>query len=104
MRWHERRRKHGWRAAAVSQQDNDGAHVNNLVRPWADLPAGQRERAEESVRFQLVQLEAVGYMPIVAENGPADATVFRRIGEVLAKQLTAGWGCCGQERGEPRPG
>ena len=88
-RWYERRRKHGWRPAAIGQQDNYAAHVNNLVRPWADLPAEQRERAEESVRFQLVQLEAVGYMPILPENGPADAAVFRRIGEVRAKQLTA---------------
>jgi hypothetical protein len=88
-RWYERRRAASWRAPGSGEQDDDNARVNSLVRPWADLPDEIREGNCEYVRFQLAQLEAVGYMPVLPDCGPAGAASFRRIGKVRAKRLTA---------------
>ncbi len=88
-RWYDRRRQAGWRAAAVAEEDDDVALINSVVRPWADLAAESREWLPGYVRSQLAQLEAVGYMPILPDDGPADAIEFRRVGEVRAERLMA---------------
>ena len=88
-RWEERRRKAGWRVAAAGEQDDDDARINGHLRPWADLPGDTREEEREYVRYLLEQLEAVGFMPVLPDRGPADAADFQRIGEVRATQLTA---------------
>ena len=88
-RWQERRRKAGWRPAAAGEQDDDNAKINRHLRPWADLPGDRRDEEREYVRYLLEQLEAVGFMPILPDGGPADAADFQRIGEVRATQLIA---------------
>jgi hypothetical protein len=65
------------------------ARVNSRAVPWADLPAGERNRSISSLRSQLAQLEDVGFMPIVPAGGPAEAAEFRRIGTVRARRLQA---------------
>lgn len=89
-RWYKRRRRDGWRAAAAGEQDDDRIRVNSIVRPWADLPEAARERSCRNVRFQLEQLEAVGFMPVLPEDGHPEARCFRRVGEIRAWRLIAG--------------
>ena len=57
------------------------------MRPWPDLPAGAREQACSQVRSQLQELEAVGFLPVLPDEGPPWAARFRRIGEVRAERL-----------------
>jgi hypothetical protein len=88
-RWHERRQAAGWQVTASGEQDDDNARINRNLRPWADLPEETRDGEREYVRFLLEQLEAVGFMPVLADCGPDDASDFPRIGEVRAERLTA---------------
>jgi hypothetical protein len=90
-RWYERRRKAGWRATADGEEDDDYARVNGHVRPWADLPRKMREGLAEYARTQVRQLEAVGFMPVLPDCGPAGATEHVRVGEVRAERLTASY-------------
>jgi hypothetical protein len=87
-RWYERRRAAGWRAAAGGEKDDDNALVNSIVRPWPDLPSERREELLEYLQSQLAQLEAVGFMPVLPDCGPADASDFLGIGEIRAERLT----------------
>jgi Trk K+ transport system NAD-binding subunit len=89
-RWYKRRRRDGWRAAAAGEEDDDRIRVNSIVRPWSDLLPAARERSCRNVRSQLAQLEAVGFMPVLPEDGHPDAQSFRRIGEIRARRLMAG--------------
>jgi Trk K+ transport system NAD-binding subunit len=89
-RWYKRRQPAGRRPAVTGGQRDASAPVNSFDRPWADLPLELREGNREYVRFQLDQLEAVGFMPVLPDCGPADAAEFVRIGgEVRAERLTA---------------
>ena len=76
---------HGWsagRQADGTQADGSGPLVNSRVVPWAELPAADRRQAIDYLRFQLAQLEDVGFMPVVPPGGPAGAADFERIGTV----------------------
>jgi cellulose biosynthesis protein BcsQ len=88
-RWYQRRRAAGWRAARLSEKEDDKGRVSSDVRPWADLQLETRERLTEYARAQLAQLEAVGFMPILPDGGPATAADFLRVGEVRADRLAA---------------
>ena len=97
FRWYKRRRAAGWR---LGEQDDDYALVNSILRPWDDLSDETRERNCHYLRSQLAQLEAVGFMPVLPDCGPAGAADFLRVGEVRAKRLTAShaWrNLCGDE-------
>lgn len=87
-RWYERRQRARWHDTAAGKP-GDGIRVNSTVRPWADLPAEAREQACRQVRSQLQELEDVGFLPVVPEEGPPAAAIFRRVGEVRAEQLSA---------------
>jgi hypothetical protein len=89
-RWYDRRRHAGWRPPPAGGEDDDTLRVNSNVRPWDELPDAKRVRACQQVRSELAQLEAVGFMPVLPDDGPAGATTFRRVGEVRAEQLVAG--------------
>ena len=88
-RWYKRRREAGWRPAPAAHHDDD-AKISSNGPGWADLPDQVRAGQREYVRFQLDQLEAVGFMPVLPACGPADAGDYLRIGEVRAERLTAG--------------
>ena len=91
-RWYRRRRTAGWsarRQADGSPADGTGPLVNSRVVPWAELPAADRRQAIDYLRFQLAQLEDVGFMPVVPPGGPAGAADFERIGTVRARRLHA---------------
>jgi len=88
-RWYERRRAARWRPPGPGEEDDDNIRVNTNVRPWADLPDEMRRRAGQQVRAQLAQLEAVGFLPVLPDGGPAAAAGFRRVGEVDAERLVA---------------
>jgi hypothetical protein len=90
-RWYLRRVAAGWTGGGSS---GNGAatgqvKVNARVVPWDDLPAQVRASNVEYLRSQLAQLEGVGFMPIVPEGGPPEATEFERVGVVHARQLRA---------------
>ncbi len=96
-RWYRRRRTAGWSAgrqadsiqAAGIQPDGTSPLVNSLVLPWAELPEADRRQAIDYLRFQLAQLEDVGFMAVVPPGGPAGAADFQRIGTVRARRLHA---------------
>jgi hypothetical protein len=88
-RWYDHRWQAGWRPAAAGGEDDDSIRVNNNMRPWAELSDEMRERACRQVRSQLAQLEAVGFLPVLPDGGPAEAASFQRVGEVRAEQLVA---------------
>ena len=92
-RWFRRRLAAGWSAdrdrPARRRLANRAALVNDRVVPWADLPADERSGQIEYLRSQLVQLEDVGFLPVVPAGGPLGAALFRRIGTVEAKRLDA---------------
>jgi hypothetical protein len=88
-RWYDRRRAAGWRLPAPGEQDDDRRRVNKSVRLWADLPAEAREGACAQVRYQLAELETVGFLAVLPDGGPAGAASFERSGEVRAERLTA---------------
>jgi hypothetical protein len=85
-RWYEHRRRAHPRFPAAGEND-DGIRVNSNMRPWPDLPAEAREKACSQVRSQLQGLEAVGFLPVLPEEGPPGAARFRRVGEVRAERL-----------------
>jgi hypothetical protein len=87
-RWYERRRR-ARRPAPAAGGPDDGIRTASTMRPWPDLPGEAREQACRQVRSQLQELEDVGFLPVVPEEGPRGAAVFRRIGEVRAEQLAA---------------
>jgi hypothetical protein len=86
-RWYERRRQAGWRLSRPGEEDDDNIRLNSNLRPWADLPDETRARACREVSTQLRQLEAVGFLPVLPDSGPAEAVRFRRVGEVAAERL-----------------
>jgi hypothetical protein len=88
-RWYERRRKASWRAAGAGEPDDYAALINRNVRPWSELPPQARETTCAGIRSQLAGLEAVGFMPVLPQDGPPGAGDFRRIGEVRAERLVA---------------
>jgi hypothetical protein len=85
-RWYEHRRRAHPRFPAAGEND-DGIRVNSNMRPWPDLPVEAREQACGQVRSQLQGLEAVGFLPVLPEEGPPGAARFRRVGEVRAERL-----------------
>ena len=85
-RWYQRRLAAGW-SADGKHGTGPGARVNRRVVPWTALPAEDRAASIEYLRSQLVQLEDVGFMPIVPEGGPPEAAEFLRIGTVRARRL-----------------
>jgi hypothetical protein len=89
-RWYERRLAAGWTASSGAGLARAEDHlVNSKVVPWEALPPGDRSAAIEQLRSQVVQLEDVGFMPVVPEGGPPGAADFRRIGVVRARRLHA---------------
>lgn len=91
-RWYLRRMAAGWMAATddvTRTAQNPNGLVNRKVVPWEALAAGDCAEAIEYLRFQLAQLEDVGFMPVVPEGGPPDAAAFHRIGVVQAQRLRA---------------
>jgi Trk K+ transport system NAD-binding subunit len=89
-RWYRRRQHAGWRPPPKGGEDDDTLRLNRNVRPWDELPQASRARACQQVRSELAQLEAVGYMPVLPDDGPEGAASFRRVGEVRAERLVAG--------------
>ena len=89
-RWYDRRRRAGWRPPPEGGEDDDTLRVNANVHPWDELPETSRTSACQQVRSELAQLEAVGYVPVLPDDGPAAAAGFRRVGEVRAEPLAAG--------------
>jgi hypothetical protein len=87
-RWYERRQRARRPAPAAGGADG-GTRVDSTMRPWPDLPGEAREQACRRVRGQLQELEDVGFLPVVPEEGPPGAALFRRVGEVRAEQLSA---------------
>jgi hypothetical protein len=65
------------------------AGVNELAVPWAELPPARCEENRNWVRWQIGQLEAVGFLPTVPAGGPPEAAIFERTGIVQANRLTA---------------
>lgn len=101
-RWSQRRVAAGWspgdanlngsaspNGAARPRARRTGARarVNRLVVPWTALPDADRAAAIDYLRSQLAQLEDAGFMPVVPEGGPPEATEFNRIGTVRARRL-----------------
>lgn len=90
-RWYERRLAGGWSAdeparrangsgrAMIKRTARANARVNSRVVPWGDLPADERNRGIDYLRSQLMQLEDVGFVPVVPPGGPPEAAEFRRI-------------------------
>jgi len=64
-----------------------GQTGENVV-PWAELPPSVRSDASAHLRSQLMQLEDVGFVPIVPAGGPPRAARYERVGLVRASQLT----------------
>ena len=91
-RWYQRRLATGWPGGSRPGSSGSvppGAQVNRRVVPWGDLPASDRTAAIELVRSQLMQLEQVGFMPVVPKGGPDRAGEYERIGTVRARRLHA---------------
>ena len=90
-RWYQRRRAEGWVPGAESPPEITRVTnlTNNLVVPWADLPAEERASSMDHVRRQLMQLEDVGFMPVIPAGGPPEAESFERVGIVRSRRLTA---------------
>lgn len=87
-RWAERRRAAG--------------QTGGKVVPWEQLSPQLRGEETRYLRWQLGQLEAVGYVPAVPPSGPPGAAVrrFERVGLVRASRLTEPltWtNCAGEE-------
>ena len=81
-RWFQRRVAAGWSAG-----DGPRARVNRRVVPWAALPEADRAAAIDYLRSQLAQLEDAGFVPVVPEGGPPEASEFQRVGTVRARRL-----------------
>ncbi|MDX6422264.1 MAG: hypothetical protein QOG28_6884 [Trebonia sp.] len=64
-----------------------GQAGENVV-PWEDLPPRMRSDVSKHLCSQLMQLEDVGFLPIVPAGGPPAAARFERVGLVRASQLT----------------
>jgi hypothetical protein len=62
---------------------------NELAVPWPDLTPERQLAEREQVRTQVSQLEEAGFLPIVRQGGPPEATDFVRAGIVSATQLTS---------------
>jgi hypothetical protein len=90
-RWYQRRVAAGWTAISGGTSSGRAGDklVNSKVVPWEALSPGDRAAAIEQLRSQLVQLEDVGFMPMLPEGGPPGAADFRRIGVVRAWRLHA---------------
>jgi hypothetical protein len=89
-RWYKRRVAAGWTPAPKTGTARaTHALVNRKVVPWERLTAEDRADAVEYLRSQLVQLEDVGFMPVVPAGGPRDAARFHRAGTVRASRLSA---------------
>jgi len=61
-----------------------------FVVPWEKLPPDQHGEARRHLRSQLVQLEAVGFVPVIPAGGPPnreDVGCFKRVGLVSASRL-----------------
>ena len=60
------------------------------IVPWQQLSPPTRSEETEYVRWQLSQLEAVGFVPVVFAGGPpgAKARRYERVGAVRASRLT----------------
>jgi hypothetical protein len=92
-RWYRRRRAAGWTAGdehggESGRAANSDARVSlGLVR-WDSLPADTRASNIDSVRWQLAQLEELGFMPTVPEGGPPGAAGFERIGVAGTERQT----------------
>ena len=82
-RWYRRR------LAAKRRGAENGASSNSLMMPWANLPADERAKRRESVRFQVAQLEDVGFIPVIGVGGPPHAASYERIGVVQARRLNS---------------
>ncbi len=61
-----------------------------MVVPWDRLSDEARSGETAYLRSQLSQLEAVGFMPVIPDDGPpgADVRSFERVGLVQASRLT----------------
>ncbi len=88
-RWYRRRVARGWQPAGPGQADDDAGRINSNVRPWAELSAETRAGLADYARSQIGQLEDVGFMPVLPDDGPDDAACYERVGEVRAERLTA---------------
>jgi hypothetical protein len=66
-----------------------GERGGNVV-PWNDLSDQARTEQITYLRVQLSRLEAVGFMPVIPDDGPPGAEVcrFERVGLVRASRLT----------------
>jgi hypothetical protein len=64
-----------------------GQTGGNVV-PWAELSAETRGALTGYLRWQLSQLEDVGFVPVIPVGGPSNATQFERVGLVRATRLT----------------
>jgi hypothetical protein len=95
-RWFHRRVAAGWSPGSTSRNgaaaNRNGAAapralVNRRVVSWPALPEADRAAAVEYLRSQLAQLEEAGFMPVVPEGGPPEASEFQRVGTVRARRL-----------------
>ncbi len=64
-----------------------GKAGQNVV-PWEELPPRVRSDVSAHLYSQLLQLEDVGFVPVVPVGGPPSAARFERVGLVQASQLT----------------
>ena len=73
-RWSHRRLAAGWRPgdsrSSRRAADHGAILINSKVVPWAELPVAERGDEIDHPRSQLVQLEDVGFVPIVPAGGP----------------------------------
>jgi hypothetical protein len=69
-----------------NRQVANGRTGVNVV-PWEQLPPERQRSAVTHLRWQLSQLEAVGFVPMIPPGGPAAARQFERIGVVRASRL-----------------
>jgi hypothetical protein len=56
--------------------------------PWEELAPRTRSDVSRHLCSQLIQLEDVGFLPVVPAGGPPAAARFERVGFVRASQLT----------------
>ncbi len=94
-RWYTRRVAAGWSAGSHPEDTGPAVTarplVNRRVVPWTALLPEYREAGVRQLKSQLEQLEDVGFMPIVPQGGPEEATKFQRVGIVRARRLDVHW-------------
>ncbi|HEY5987801.1 MAG TPA: hypothetical protein VIV12_15715, partial [Streptosporangiaceae bacterium] len=95
-RWYARRLAAHWHAPGMGEADASASRgqgpaerVNASVVPWDALPDSMRRQNAQHVASILAQLEAIGYVAVLPDDGPRHVAPFERRGEVRALRLDA---------------